>query len=131
MQGWPGLVRHELTCHVCILLLSKMLPGPIGWIQKGLTVFGSVMDLPAECEVASCIFSEDAHAVEQIVSASIDGTVKLEVFTLDYCVNQHCKCFLIASGFMVFFLHVARALPLELLTSCPIMTSSACTTSGL
>ncbi len=73
---------------------------------------------------------EDTRALEQIVSALIDGTVELEVFALDYCMNQHCKCFLNASGFMVFFLHVARALPLELFTSCPIMTSSACTTQA-
>lgn len=88
-------------------LLSKMLLGPIGCIQRGLVVFGSVLDLPAS--LCSC---EDTRALEQIVSVVIDGTVELEVFALACCTNQHCKCFLYASGFMVLFLHVAWALPL-------------------
>lgn len=55
MPAQPGLLKQELMCQVCSLL-SKMLSGPIGCIQKGLVVFGSVLDLPAECEVASCVF---------------------------------------------------------------------------
>lgn len=62
------------------------------------------------------MFFQRTRALEQIVSAVIDGTVELEVFALAYCVNLHCKCFLDASGFMVFFLHVAMALPLDLLS---------------
>lgn len=112
-----------------------MLLGPIVWIQKGLIVFGSVLDSPAECEVApSCLFFQWTHALEQIVSAVMDGTVELEVFALVYCMNQHCKCFPSSSSFVVFFLHVARMLPLELLTLCPsdsICTNlSACTTQA-
>lgn len=62
------------------------------------------------------MFFWSTRALEQIVSAVIDGTVELEVFALGYCMNLHCKCFLNASGFMVFFLHVARVLPLDLLS---------------
>lgn len=61
-------------------------------------------------------FSQRTHALEQIVSAVIDGTVELEVCALAYCMNLRCKCFLSVSGFMVFFLHAARALPLDLLS---------------
>lgn len=67
------------------------------------------------------MFSRGHNTLEQIASAMISGTVELEVFALAYCMTKHCKCFLSALGFMVFFLHVARALPLE-------YTSSACTT---
>lgn len=49
-------------------LLSKMLSGPIDWSQEGFIVFGSVLDLPAECKVTLSRFSQQTHA-EQIVSA--------------------------------------------------------------
>lgn len=66
-------------------------------------------------------FIGDSHC------AVIDGTVELEVFALAHFMNQHCKCFLNASGFMVFSQHVARVLPLELFTFCP--SDAICTTS--
>lgn len=50
---------------------------------------------------------EDTHALDQFVNS----TVEWEVFAPACCMNQHCKCLLNASGFMVFSLRVSRALP--------------------
>lgn len=86
----------------------------------------SVRLLPPGC------FPEDRHALEQNVSAVMDGTVELRAIALVWCTNLHCKCFLSSSSVMVFFMHVARLLLLELVTLCPsdsICTKlSACTT---
>lgn len=89
-----------------------MLSGPIGWIQKGLVAFVSV------------VFSRGrVFLLNKIVSTVVDGTVEFKVSSLAYCMNQHCKCFLNASVFTVFFLHVGGVI--DFFPSAAVCTAQA------
>lgn len=75
----------SVSCRArCAVFLSKMLSGPIGWLQKrahcvwfSFFAFAcSVWSHPLLC------FPEDTRVPEQIVRAVTDGTVEFEVFLL-------------------------------------------------